>query len=154
MRLTNYNQFLQFSLFIQSIAIDLDDDDNFSQSNWPTGLKFSLMSSQEDSNDGLCTSEDGAMVVLHDRLITDASVSNSKALSHSRRIDKLQPTVSSLLLETYSEPSLSCYEKSSNIYSITIDCRGDIEISEDSKPCPSRSIKHVHPISRGLTKLS
>ena len=95
-----------FSLF-QSMAVELREDDDYQTPIWPTGpLDFGADDSDDDLVDGRSES---ALVVLHDRLITDASTS-------FHLMDAAIDTVPS------------------GTYSITIGSRGQVEIVEDTKP--------------------
>ncbi len=118
------------------MVVEMQENDNFQQPDWPTGLSFSLMSVHDDNNDDLPKTDDSAMVVLHDRLITDASISSSKdvainpAHSHSCTNRLPHPNTDPSLLAGSS--LINCKEHTST-YSITIDCRGEVEITEDPK---------------------
>lgn len=114
------------------MAVDLEGDESYHQTDWPTGLTFSLMSVNDDSNDDLTAASNSAMVVLHDRLITDASVSKNLVNNSSVLMDHNDQNSSSLL--TCPDATLiSCKPNSTSTYSITIDSRGEVEISEEPK---------------------
>lgn len=113
------------------MAVDLQGNENYQQTDWPTGLTFSLMSVNDDSNDDLTSASNSAMVVLHDRLITDASV--SKNLSNNNAVLSCNDQNSSSLLSCPDTNLMSCKPNNTSTYSITIDSRGEVEISEDPK---------------------
>ena len=113
------------------MVVELQESENYQHPDWPTGLSFSLMPVDDDSNDDLSATDTG-LVVLHDRLITDASVSTAnKALIHSAhrystRVQQNTNSSSSL----FSETSL-IKDSAGSTYNITIGSRGEVEISED-----------------------
>lgn len=115
------------------MAVDLQENDNYQQTGWPTGLTFSLMSASDDSNDALSSVGSSAMIVLHDRLITDASMPVSKTLAISTSIttDRLQPNSSSLL--TCPDSSLVDSKQTNSVYNISLDSQCEVDISEDPK---------------------
>lgn len=113
------------------MVVELHESENYQHPDWPTGLSFSLMPVDDDSNDDLSTSDTG-LVVLHDRLITDASVSaaNKALINPAHRYStRVQPNTNSSSL--YCETSLINCKDNGSTYNITIGSRGEVEISED-----------------------
>ncbi|XP_046462443.1 cyclic AMP response element-binding protein A-like isoform X1 [Daphnia pulex] len=117
--------------FESSMVVELQESDNYQHPDWPTGLSFSLMPVDDDSNDDLSAADTG-LVVLHDRLITDASVSaaNQVLANPAHRYSaRVQPNTNASSL--YCDTSLINCKESGSTYNITIGSRGEVEISED-----------------------
>jgi hypothetical protein len=113
------------------MVVELQESDNYQHPDWPTGLSFSLMPVDDDSNDDLSAADTG-LVVLHDRLITDASVSaaNQVLANPAHRYSaRVQPNTNASSL--YCDTSLINCKESGSTYNITIGSRGEVEISED-----------------------
>lgn len=114
--------------------MEFQETESYQQSSWPTGLSFSLMSTHNDSNEDLATNDNPSMVVLHDRLITDATVSTTIGLPKPLSCNSHSQVNSNLLVRNESGSS----KKQADSFSITIDCRGEVEISEDLKTSSRR----------------
>ncbi len=114
------------------MVVELQESDNYQHPDWPTGLSFSLMPVDDDSNDDLSTGDTG-LVVLHDRLITDASVSvaaNKVLVNPAHRYStRVQPNANASSL--YCDTSLINCKDGGSTYNITFGSRGEVEISED-----------------------
>nr|CAH0110734.1 unnamed protein product [Daphnia galeata] len=136
--------------FESSMVVELQESENYQHPDWPTGLSFSLMPVDDDSNDDLSASDTG-LVVLHDRLITDASVSTAnKALIHSAhrystRVQQNTNSSSSL----FSETSL-IKDSAGSTYNITIGSRGEVEISEDPESSTEIGNQFCDPLSLNI----
>ena len=116
------------------MVVEMQENDDFQQQDWPTGLSFSLLSVHDDNSSDLSATDNSAMVVLHDRLITDASMSSSKDIPIHSCANRLQQKNA----ETRTESSLINCKEHTSTYSITIDCRGEVEITEDPKSIKGR----------------
>lgn len=122
------------------MVVELQDTENYEHADWPTGLSFSLMPVEDDSHDDLSTNDTG-MVVLHDRLITDASTANKVLINPIRRYaNRVQPNANSSI---YSETSLITSRDHTSTFNITIGSRGEVEICEDTDSSIGIHIKLV-----------
>ncbi|XP_057365206.1 cyclic AMP response element-binding protein A-like isoform X2 [Daphnia carinata] len=126
-----------------SMVVELQDPESYEHADWPTGLSFSLMPVEDDSNDGLSVSDTG-MVVLHDRLITDTT---NKVLTNPirRYTNRVHPNSS-----LYTEASLISSKDHTSTFNITIGSRGEVEISEDTDSTTGIGNPFCDPLSVGV----
>ncbi|KAI9559718.1 hypothetical protein GHT06_013723 [Daphnia sinensis] len=131
--------------FQSSMVVELQDTENYEHADWPTGLSFSLMPVEDDSNDDLSASDTG-MVVLHDRLITDTA--NKVLINPVRRYASRVHSNAPL----YTEASLinSKDHQPTSTFNITIGSRGEVEISEDTDSTAGIGNPFSDPLSVGV----
>ena len=109
------------------------------------------MQTDDDEDTVACRTTHSAQVVLHDRLITDAFVSSSSGHHKKANVIKKSaaappppPPLSSLIFCSSSVNNRQ-QQQQQNVYSITIDSRGQVEIVQDCKPVITTTTSIIIP---------